>query len=386
MNGVVMMVNEFPPLPVGGAEMQAERLSEYFARSGWNVWVVTRLAEGLPEREERNGFQIIRPKTFGFGKLRTVSFMFSALGYLLANRSNYQILHAHLAFGPAFIAVLLGRFFGKKVIVKLGGSNAIGDVQVSMKTWRGRLRFWAIRRWADVVVALTDVMRAEALQIGVPPERVKILNNGIDARAYEFDAAARLAAKQQLGLQENTVALFVGRLDPVKSLPTVIEAMKTTRQRSPKLRLVIVGDGPERAALEEQAKSLGVEDVVQFAGSQKNVNLYLKAADLFILPSFTEGISNALLEAMASGVACLATPVGGNNEVLDQGKYGVMVPVANVEAWADALIEYGNDETKRKIVGQKGRERILNAYDFRVVGAQYEQMYNNLLNEKTRNG
>lgn len=383
MNGVVMMVNEFPPLPVGGAETQAERLSEYLAHNDWNVWVVTRFANGLLEREERNRFQIVRPKTFGSGKMRTVSFMLSALGYLLANRSKYQILHAHLAFGPAFIAVLLGHFFGKKVIVKLGGSNAIGDVQVSMKTWRGRLRFWAIRRWADVVVALTDVMRAEALQIGILPERVKILNNGIDARAYEFDASARLAAKKELGLQENTVALFVGRLDPVKSLPTVIEAMKTARQLSPRLRFVIVGDGPERAALEAQAKSLGVDDVVQFAGSQKNVALYLRAADLFVLPSFTEGISNALLEAMASGVACLATPVGGNNEVLEQGKYGVMVPVADVPAWADALIDYSNDEAKRKAVGQKGRERIMNTYDFRVVGAQYEQLYNDLLNEKT---
>lgn len=381
-----MMVNEFPPLPVGGAETQAERLSEYFASNGWNVWVVTRLAEGLPEREVRNGFQIVRPKTFGIGKMRTVSFMLSALGYLIVNRSKYQILHAHLAFGPAFIAVLLGRFLGKKVIVKLGGSNAIGDVQVSMKTWRGRLRFWAIRRWADVVIALTDVMRSEALQIGIPHERVKILNNGIDARAYDFDEAARLAAKQQLGLQDNTVALFVGRLDPIKSLPTVIEAMRSARQRSPRLRFVIVGDGPERAALEAQARSMGVEDVVQFAGSQKNVNLYLKVADLFILPSFTEGISNALLEAMASSVACLATPVGGNKEVLDQGKYGVMVPVANVDAWVDALVDYGNDETKRKAIGQKGRERILNTYDFRVVGAQYAQMYNDLLNEKTRNG
>lgn len=383
MNGVVMMVNEFPPLPVGGAEMQAERLSEYFASNGWNVWVVTRLAEGLLEREERKGFQIVRPKTFGLGKMRTVSFMLSALGYLLANRSKYQILHAHLAFGPAFIAVLLGKLFGKRVIVKLGGSNAIGDVQVSMKTWRGRLRFWAIRRWANVVVALTDVMRDEALQIGIPPERVKILNNGIDARAYDFDETARLAAKQQLGLQENTVALFVGRLDPIKSLPTVIEAMRSARQRSPQLRFVIVGDGPERAALEAQARSFGVQDVIQFAGSQKNVNLYLKAADLFILPSFTEGISNALLEAMASSVACLATPVGGNKEVLDQGKYGVMVPVANVDAWADTLVEYGNSETKRKAIGQKGRERILSTYDFRVVGAQYAQMYNDLLNEKT---
>lgn len=386
MNGVVMLVNEFPPLPVGGAETQAERLSEHFAKNGWNVWVVTRLADGLPEREQRNGFQIVRPKTFGSKKVRTLSFMLSALGYLFANRSKYQILHAHLAFGPAFVAVLFGKLFGKKVIVKLGGSNAIGDVQVSMKTWRGRLRFWAIRRWANVVVALTEVMRAEALQIGIPPERVKILNNGIDARAYEFDSAARIAAKQQLGLQENVVVLFVGRLDPVKSLPTLVEAMKTAHQRCPKLRLVIVGDGPERSDLEAQTQTLGIEDSVQFAGNQKNVSLYLRSADMFVLPSFTEGISNALLEAMASGVACLATPVGGNNEVLDHGKYGALVPVANVEAWADALVEYGTDEMKRKQVGQKGRERILNTYDFRVVGAQYEQMYNDLLNENTRNG
>ncbi|MBN8657123.1 MAG: glycosyltransferase, partial [Anaerolineae bacterium] len=120
MNGVVMLVNEFPPLPVGGAETQAERLSEHFAKNGWNVWVVTRLADGLPEREQRNGFQIVRPKTFGFKKVRTLSFMLSALGYLFANRSKYQILHAHLAFGPAFVAVLFGKLFGKKVIVKLG--------------------------------------------------------------------------------------------------------------------------------------------------------------------------------------------------------------------------------------------------------------------------
>jgi glycosyltransferase involved in cell wall biosynthesis len=162
--------------------------------------------------------------------------------------------------------------------------------------------------------------------------------------------------------------------------------MQSVRQRSPQLRFVIVGDGPERAVLETQAKALGVTDVVLFAGNQKNVSLYLQAADLFLLPSFTEGISNALLEAMAAKVACLATPVGGNNEVLDQGKYGVMVPVEDVPAWADALVEYGNDESKRRVIAQKGRERILSTYDFRVVGAQYEQMYNDLLNENTQNG
>lgn len=384
MNGVVMMVNEFPPLPVGGAETQAERLSEYFARSGWKVWVVTRMAEGLQEREERNGFQIVRPKTFGPGKMRTISFMFSALAYLLKMRNHYQILHAHLAFGPAFIAVILGRLFGKKVIVKLGGSNAIGDVQVSMKTWRGRLRFWAIRRWADVVVALTDVMRVEALQTGIPPERVRVLNNGIDASAYQFDMAEKQLAKKKIGLEGNTVALFIGRLDPVKSLPTIVDAMKIAQESAPFLRFVIVGDGVERTALETRVRELELENTVVFAGSQKDVSLYLKAADMFVLPSFTEGISNALLEAMASELACLATPVGGNNEVLDQGKYGVMVPVADVQAWADTLVEFANDEKKRHTMGQKARERILMTYDFSVVGAQYEQMYNDLLNKKAQ--
>lgn len=379
MRGVVMMVNEFPPLPVGGAETQAERLSEYFAKHGWQVWVVTRHADGLQEREERNGFQIVRPKTIGPGKMRTISFMFGALVYLFRTRHHYQILHAHLAFGPAFVAVLLGRFLGKKVIVKLGGSNAIGDVQVSMQTWRGRLRFWAIRRWADAVIALTDVMRSEALQIGIPPERVRILNNGIDASAYIYNAEEKRVAKRQLGQEGNPIALFIGRLDPVKSLSTVIDAMKIAQTSNPALRFMIVGDGAERTALEALVKQHNLEEKVIFAGNQKEISLYLKAGDMFVLPSFTEGISNALLEAMASSLTCLATPVGGNNEVLDRGRYGVMVPVSDVQAWADALLEYGNDVSKRQIMGQKARERIMNTYDFSVVGAQYEQMYNELL-------
>jgi len=383
MRGVVMMVNEFSPLPVGGAETQAERLSEYFAKHGWQVWVVTRHADGLLEREDRSGFQIVRPRTIGHGKMRTISFMLGALVYLLKMRRHYQILHAHLAFGPAFVAVLLGRFFGKKVIVKLGGSNAIGDVQVSMKTWRGRLRFWAIRRWADIVVALTDVMRNEALQIGIPPERIRILNNGIDASAYVYSAEEKLQAKKQLGQAGNPIALFVGRLDPVKSLTTVIDGMEIARTSNPALRFMIVGDGIERAALELQVKQQGLEGNVIFAGDQRDVSPYLKAADMFVLPSLTEGISNALLEAMASSLPCLATPVGGNNEVLDYGKYGVMLPVADVQAWANALLELGSDPGKRQLLGQKARERIMTTYDFSVVGAQYEQMYNELISEKS---
>jgi glycosyltransferase involved in cell wall biosynthesis len=379
MEGVVMLVNEFPPLPVGGAETQAERLSAYLAGQGWPVWVITRHGSGLPFQEERSGFQIVRPPTLGTGKIRTITFMLFALIKLYRMRHQYKILHAHLAYGPAFIAVFLGRLLGKRVVVKLGGSNAIGDVNVSLNTWRGRLRLAAIRKWADVVVVLTDVMRDEALSIGIPENRVQLFNNGIDVSAYVFDQTSKNDAKDLLGLTDNTVLLFVGRLDPIKSLSTILEAIKIALKSYPAFHLLIVGDGSERSFLEDQVRVLGIDKNVTFAGNQKDVLPYLQAANIFVLPSITEGISNALLEAMAAGLACMATPVGGNNEVLAHGKYGRMVPVRDVRAWAEALVDLGNNAQLRDRLGEIARLRISEHYDFNIVGNQYESLYIDLL-------
>jgi len=379
VNGVMMLVNEFPPLPVGGAETQAERLAIYMAGHGWPTWVLTRRAPGLAANEMRQGFQIIRPRTIGSGKIRTLTFMLFALITLYQMRRQYQILHAHLAFGPAFVAVLMGRLLGKRVIVKLGGSNSIGDVNVSRKTWRGRLRLAAIRRWADVVVVLTDIMRDEALSVGIPLDRVVLFNNGIDSSAYVFDKTSKAAAKESLGLTGKTVLLFVGRLDPVKSLPTALEALKIALIPCPSLHMLIVGDGPERLLLQDIAENM--KGQVTFAGNQKDVQPYLRAADIFVLPSITEGISNALLEAMASGLACVATPVGGNNEVLDKGKYGRMAPALDVQAWSKTLIELAENEQQRLQLGELAKQRILDVYDFNVVGAQYESLYVQLLDK-----
>jgi len=374
MSGVVMLVNEFPPLPVGGAELQAERLASYLAGKGWPVWVVTRGAMGLPQVEERGGFTILRPLTLGDGKLRTITFMFFTFLLLLRMRRKYQILHAHLAFGPSFVAVVLGHLLRKRVIVKLGGSGSIGDVSTSQRTWRGRLRLEAIRRWADVVVVLTDVMRTEALSAGISNERIRTFNNGIDASLYIFEQT-KDDAKHALGLAGKMVVLFAGRLDPVKSLPTILDAFSLALHQLPALHLLILGDGPERALLENQSRDLGIDSNVDFMGNQANLKLYLCATDIFALPSKTEGISNALLEAMSAQIPCLATPVGGNLEVLADGKYGLMVPVGDVQAWSDALVEVGSNSDRRSKLGFSARQRILAQYDFNVVGRQYEQLY-----------
>jgi L-malate glycosyltransferase len=381
MEGVIMLVNEFPPLPVGGAERQAERLSAHLAKRGWPVWVLTRRAPGLPASEARLGFQIVRPPVLGPGKLQTVSFVLGALIELWRLRGEYSILHAHLAFGPAFAAALAARFLGKRVVVKLGNSGEFGDIRVSQKTWRGRLRLSVFRRWADVVIVLDEAMQAEALSAGFNPQRVRRMMNGIDAQAF-VSSSTRQEAQSALGLDGKNVVLSMGRLAAQKSLLMLFQAFAEALPGCPNLHLLVLGDGPERTALEVLVQSLKISDHVTFAGNQADVRPYLNAADLFVLPSASEGISNALLEAMSAGLACLATPVGGNPEVLDQGRCGLLLPVGDVPAWSKALVELGKSAQACERLGKAAQERIRSEYDFDVVGARYESLYTELLGNK----
>lgn len=376
-DGVVMLVNEFPPLPVGGAERQAERLSGWLAARGWKVSVLTRGAANLPSRETRDGFEILRVRPRGPGKLKSLTFVLGALWTLFRRRKDYKILHAHLSFGPAFAAVIAARFLGKRVIVKLGNSGEFGDILVSQKTFRGRLRLWALRRWADAVITLDDAMQAEALAAGFDSRRLRRMNNGIEFASFA-STRAKDEAKSSLGLGGKVVVMFMGRLSEQKSLPTLLNAFSSARKNFPALHLLLLGDGPSRPDLEFQAEKFGMTANVTFAGSQRDVRPYLEAADIFALPSVSEGISNALLEAMSAGLACVATPVGGNAEALDNGACGVLLPPRDESAWAAALAELGTDSQRRERLGAAARQRVRERYDFSVVGSQYESLYREL--------
>ena len=376
-DGVVMLVNEFPPLPVGGAERQAERLSGWLAARGWKISVLTRGAASLSARETRDGFEILRVRPRGPGKLKSLTFVLGALWTLFRRRNDYKILHAHLSFGPAFAAVIAARLLGKRVIVKLGNSGEFGDIRVSHKTLRGRVRLFALRRWADAVIALDDAMQVEALEAGFDARRLRRMNNGINFESF-LSTRTKEEAKSALNLSGKVIVLFMGRLSEQKSLPTLFNAFAVARKDCPALHLLLLGDGPSRRALEFQAEKLDLSAHVTFAGSQRDVRPYLEAADVFALPSVSEGISNALLEAMSAGLACVATPVGGNAEVLDAGACGVLLPPRDESAWAAALAELGNDSQQRERLGEAARARVRARYDFSIVGGQYESLYREL--------
>ena len=374
--GIVMLVNEFSPVS-GGAEKQAERLAAYFAERNKPVWVITRHFPGLATSETMHGFHVIRPITRGPGKTRTITFVLGALKHLWLLRHQISIIHAHMLFGPAFAAALAGRLLGKKVIVKLGSSGPTGEIQISQRTARGRLRLTLLRHWADVIVALDGDMQAEALSAGFLPERIYRMGNGIDVSSFT-PARSREAAKAKLEKQNKVLVLFIGRLVPQKSLPTLLKALHQAVKSCPNLHLVLVGGGIEQAALQGLVDELKLREFVTFAGNQSDVKPYLNAADIFVLPSESEGMSNALMEGMATGLPCIATPVGANLEMLDNGKYGMLVPVGNVGAWAAALVELAENPIRRMELGNAAHQRIKAEYDFSVVGARYEALYQDL--------
>jgi len=382
MHGVVMVINEFGPVS-GGAEKQAERLAGYLAAHNRPVWVITRRLPGFAAAEVIDGYYVLRPATWGPGKLKTVTFVLGALWHLWRLRRSYKILHAHLLFGPAFAAVLAGRILQKHVIVKLGSSGPHGEIQVTRRRFRGRISLALLRRWVDAIIVLDNEMQAEALSVGFSASRVYSMFNGIETSSF-VPTLSREDAKEALGMNDKILVLYVGRLVPQKSLATLLQAMKLAVQSCPNLHLMLVGDGSMRESLNALVVSLNIQEFVTFAGNQTNVKPFLWAADIFTLPSEQEGMSNALLEAMTSGLACLATPVGASSQMLNYGKCGLLLPVGDISAWGRALIDLGGDPKRRAELGKAARQRVMTEYDFSVVGARYEAFYQSLVEQDPR--
>ena len=347
INGIVMLVNEFGPVS-GGAEKQAERLADYLAAHNRQVWVITRRFPGFAAAEKMNEYYVLRPATWGPGKLKTVTFILGALWHLCRLRRSYKILHAHLLFGPAFAAAI---------------------------AFRGRISLALLRRWVDAIIVLDNEMQVEAVSAGFPASRVYTMFNGIETSSFT-PALSREDAKAALGISDKILVLYVGRLVPQKSLTTLLRAMKLAVQSFPNLHLMLVGDGSEQESLQALIVSLNIEEFVTFAGKQTNVKPFLNAADIFTLPSEKEG--------MTTGLACLATPVGASSQMLNYGRCGLLLPVGDVSAWGKALIDLGGDPNRRAELGKAAHQRVMTEYDFSVVGARYEAFYQNLMEQDPR--
>ena len=218
--------------------------------------------------------------------------------------------------------------------------------------------------------------------------KVKQIYNGVDTT--RFRPQTEIAGKETPHVPENfqpnrdrVIVGTVGRLATVKNQRILIDALhqllNDRGELRTTLRLLIVGDGPERSALEDQIKRLSLEDQVWLTGDREDIPQLLRIMDIFVLPSLGEGISNTILEAMASGLPVIASDVGGNPELVQEGRTGMLFPTGNTDALAHALLALAADKTLRQEMGNAAVMHIKQNFDWQRTVESYLALYDDLL-------
>jgi glycosyltransferase involved in cell wall biosynthesis len=274
------------------------------------------------------------------------------------------VIHGYLMTGSLF-AALAGRLCGVPVV-------AVAKRNLdAFENPRQRFLHALALRLATHVTAVSRTVAASVAARGVPPERITVIPNGVDGARFAPSAAA--GARERNG--QDPVIGCVGCLAPRKDHRTLLEALSALDRRGRRFHAVLVGDGPERAALEARARELGLAGRVRFAGERDDVAALLPTFDVFVLSSREEGIPNALLEAMAAARPVVATAVGGTPEVVHAGETGWLVPPGEPAALAAALDEalvHPGEAVRR---GLAARQAVLATMDLDTMARRHERFY-----------
>ncbi|WP_038011413.1 TIGR03088 family PEP-CTERM/XrtA system glycosyltransferase [Thauera sp. 63] len=212
--------------------------------------------------------------------------------------------------------------------------------------------------------------------------RVERICNGVDTQRFRPAVQRASIAGSPFADPAAVVIGTVGRLQTVKDQVSLVRAVAIARKQGvdgSALRLLIAGDGPQRAEVASEIRATGIADITWLAGERSDVPEVMRAIDVFALPSRAEGISNTILEAMASGLPVVATDVGGNAELVVAGQTGALVPAENPDAMAQALLRYTSDAALRQKHGASGRQRVEQNFSIDNMVTRYTQLYESLL-------
>jgi glycosyltransferase involved in cell wall biosynthesis len=249
------------------------------------------------------------------------------------------------------------------------------------KRWVYHCLYTLAARWVDGFIAVSAQIRDNLVREFGPAvaSEITVIPNGVDAQRYGCKCG-RDAIRQSWGLsQTDRVLIMVGTLKPVKGHRFLIAALPGLLIRHANLYLMIVGDGELRGELRTQVDDLGLQDHVRFLGSRQDIADVLAAADLFVLPSLWEGLSMALLEAMASGLPVVASAVSGTVQALEPGISGELVPPGDAAALAQALDRVLADPAHARTLGQAARQRVVAEFSAQRQAAAHLALYRQAL-------
>jgi len=268
-----------------------------------------------------------------------------------------QVIHSH-GKGAGLYGRLAARWTGATAVHTFHGIHYERYPRVGQRLYLALER--RLARWTHTVVSVSAAQAAEERGLGlVRAGQSATIPNGVDVEALDRALAAAAGSRAALGLPADALVVgSVARFDPVKNLEGLVAALARLRSQAPNLRLLLVGDGPERPRLERLAARARLGDRVVFAGWLEDAARAYVAMDLYATASLKEGLPLAVLEAMTAGLAVVATDVSGHRDVVRAGETGVLVPPGDETALARALDELLADPERRRRLGRAGRARV----------------------------
>ena len=343
MKRILLLTPFYKPF-VGGAERFAEEVAIRAPNSVAVDVYTTRTRRALPRREIVRGVTVYR---LGFG-CRYDKFLFPFLATAKASFRTYDRTHAVMASYAGAAALFIYWLKRTPYVLTLQSGTLDTPEYARMIRFIAPL-YRAIHRNARMVHAVSGSLRDRALLFGVPPERIKVIPNGIDYVRYTDSHILRIPLR----------IVVLARLEKVKGVQYAIEAMEGIIARFPEAELIIAGNGSLRGALESLAREKTLQKKIVFKGAlmPEEVPAFLMTGTVFVCPSLAEGFGIVILEAMAAGCAVVAADTGGIPDIVNDGVDGLLVPVADAHALAAAVIRVLNDSTLRATLARAGMVR-----------------------------
>jgi glycosyltransferase involved in cell wall biosynthesis len=354
----------------GGAERQALLLARQLKTHGISVSVLTRQFSGLQNQEAVQGVPVWRSiRSIPLGKLFGLCYFFSCLWFLIRKRRSYDIIQCYIL-NPfhCLPGILMKYLFGKKVIIRISATGPLSDFLTLQRGLLGNF-FLEVTRKADILIVLCRQSQHEAQDAGFGPQQIILIPNAVDTSLF--------APSDRLPSSFRNI-LFVGRLDEMKGVDILLNAIAELKKRGIESSCTIVGDGPIKQDLQSLSGKLHIENQVSFAGTCSDIVRHLHNAAIFVLPSRSEGMPNVILEAMACGIPVIATSVGGIPDIIQNGRNGLLVAPDDIQALSSAIATLFSDPDLADRIGNRARMDAESLFSLDRITGAYLALYKNL--------
>jgi len=380
MRGAVCLMTSHRPVEVvfltddlgGGTGNHLLSMLRHWDKETWRVRIVSKkpaIDRVLPDVPVELMSAPRRLNRFPIAQVKAFAGLFAAF-----NGQPPDLLHAYF-FWPILYGRLLKLFGKARVLIENREDQGF--------SWGPHEYAWlrATRSAPDRVVCVSEAVREVVLQRErLDERRVVVIKNGVDP--IEGGSPDDASARRELGIPEDhlVVGMVANYNRPVKGVSYLLDAIPTIVSEVPSARFLFLGGGAkERPALREKARTLGIERCVNFMGNRKDIHRYYEMMDISVLTSLSEGLSITLLESMSHGLPVVATNVGGNPEVVLDGRTGYLVPPKNAHSLADRIVQLLRDPDLRLRMGEEGRRRVERDFQLRDVANRYLDLYRSML-------